>query len=137
MIRQADIPDLPKLVRFDATTISDKNRIEEITEAIILNKCWVYCINEEPVGYGIINSHFFHQAFISLVYVSEKFRRKGIAAAIIKHLTDICGCPKIFTSTNQSNKDMQSLLNKIGFEKAGEVSGLDEGDPEVFYIKRL
>jgi hypothetical protein len=32
---------------------------------------------------------------------------------------------------------MQGLLTKSGYQLAGVVEGLDEGDPESFYRKRL
>ena len=32
---------------------------------------------------------------------------------------------------------MQKALKKAGFVFAGEVKGLDEGDPELFYYKKL
>jgi len=32
---------------------------------------------------------------------------------------------------------MQSALAKANFSLAGEINGLDDGDPELFYYKRL
>jgi hypothetical protein len=32
---------------------------------------------------------------------------------------------------------MRSLLTKRGYAEVGVVDGLDEGDPEVFFMKRL
>jgi hypothetical protein len=32
---------------------------------------------------------------------------------------------------------MRALLNKLGYAEVGVVDGLDEGDPEVFYMKPL
>lgn len=31
---------------------------------------------------------------------------------------------------------MQRALSKVGFSFAGEIIGLDEGDPELFYYKQ-
>jgi RimJ/RimL family protein N-acetyltransferase len=47
-----------------------------------------------------------------------------------------CKTPKLFTSTNQSNKPMQKLLGKTGFTFCGQIDALDEGDPEMFYVKQ-
>jgi hypothetical protein len=44
---------------------------------------------------------------------------------------------QVFTSTNESNQPMRSLLQAERWSFSGELSGLDEGDPElVFYRDR-
>lgn len=32
---------------------------------------------------------------------------------------------------------MRALLEKRGYAEVGAIEGLDEGDPEVFYMKRV
>ena len=49
----------------------------------------------------------------------------------------LCRTPKLFTSINLSNLGMQSLLAKSGYELSGVIHNLDEGDPELVYLKRL
>jgi RimJ/RimL family protein N-acetyltransferase len=44
---------------------------------------------------------------------------------------------KLFTSTNESNKPMQALLDQLGYERSGIVENLDEADPELIYFKEL
>ena len=48
-----------------------------------------------------------------------------------------CQTGKVFTSTNQSNLPMQRLCDRLGFIKSGYVENLDEGDPELIYVKLL
>jgi hypothetical protein len=48
-----------------------------------------------------------------------------------------CKTIKLFTSTNESNKPMQELMIKMGYQPSGTVYNLDEGDPELFYFKLL
>lgn len=55
----------------------------------------------------------------------------------MQHCESICRTPKLFTSTNLSNVRMQALLNKLGYTLTGTVHNLDEGDPEIFYFKRV
>ena len=43
---------------------------------------------------------------------------------------------KVFSSTNQSNKRMQQLFHNLGFVKSGFIDNLDEGDPEMIYMKQ-
>ncbi|MFJ7630855.1 hypothetical protein ACIQZN_30680 [Streptomyces sp. NPDC097595] len=46
------------------------------------------------------------------------------------------GTPKLFTSTNVSNQPMQRLLQRAGWTPAGLLHGLDEDDPELFYLQK-
>jgi hypothetical protein len=46
-----------------------------------------------------------------------------------------CTTPKVFTSTNQSNTPMQGLLGKCGFSPSGVIENLDEGDPELLFMR--
>ena len=41
---------------------------------------------------------------------------------------------KLFTSTNLSNQPMQRLLARPGWRSVGIIYGLDEGDPELFFL---
>ena len=46
-------------------------------------------------------------------------------------------CSLIYISTNLSNLPMQSLLAKLGYRLSGVIHHLDEGDPELVYVKYL
>ena len=57
----------------------------------------------------------------------------GVATALLAHASTTRTTPKVFTSTNLSNRPMQAVLDAAGWACVGVVDGLDEGDPEVFY----
>ena len=61
----------------------------------------------------------------------------GIGAALVGHVEGLCKSDRIFTSTNESNLPMQSLLQKLGYKRSGTVDDLDPGDPELFYSKPM
>jgi hypothetical protein len=42
----------------------------------------------------------------------------------------------VFTSTNRSNTPMRTLLDRDGWSFSGELSGLDDGDPELVFWRR-
>ena len=42
--------------------------------------------------------------------------------------------PKLFTSANVSNRPIHRSLLTAGRQPAGPVHGLDDGDPELFYL---
>jgi GNAT superfamily N-acetyltransferase len=71
-----------------------------------------------------------------MLYVAEPCRRQGVGEALLRRVEWECSTPKVFTSTNVSNLAMHRLLNKMGYNVSGVIDGLDEGDPEVVYLKR-
>jgi ribosomal protein S18 acetylase RimI-like enzyme len=69
--------------------------------------------------------------------VHPGFRRRGIAASLMRSAEIDAPTEKLFTSTNESNAAMRALCEKIGFVRSGIIENLDEGDPEIIYFKRL
>jgi len=55
----------------------------------------------------------------------------GAGEMMLRYLMSICETRKLFSSTNQSNRAMQALLAKIGFERSGIIHNLDPNDPEI------
>lgn len=104
-----------------------------------LNEGYLHVAEENGsiLGYMILAYAFFALGFVELLYVHPDHRRKGVGTALMQYAESICTTEKLFTSTNLSNKDMQSLLMKLSYEESGIVHGLDEGDPELFYRKVL
>ncbi|MGW5639744.1 GNAT family N-acetyltransferase [Streptomyces sp. NPDC003832] len=86
------------------------------------------------LGYGVLEYTFFEQGFVAMVMVAPDARRRGVGARLLRAAEAACSAPKLFTSTNVSNQPMQSLLHALGWQPAGLVHGLDEGDPELFYL---
>lgn len=89
------------------------------------------------LGYAVCDRSFFGRPFIRMVYVAAPSRRRGIGRALTQAVEVPASARRIFTSTNASNTPMQSLLTSLGYTRCGEVHGLDEGDPEVFYYRDL
>lgn len=134
-IVKAQIKDIDKLVHIDTEVIGNSSREDYIKKAIIEEKCLVVKVDNIIVGFLIFDINFFHYAFISLIIVSPNERRKGHATALIKYFLSISPTNKIFSSTNQSNKNMQTVFIENGFTLSGYVENLDEGDPEIIYFK--
>ena len=72
-----------------------------------------------------------------MLYVRPDSRRQSIGTSLLNHLEKICKTDKLFTSTNLSNQPMQSMFARLGFKLSGVVHDLDEGDPELIYVKFL
>ena len=138
-IRKATINDKALVVDFDYSLDKVEHiklkREEKITKAILDRQCFIILADDRAVGFVIFDYRFFDQGWIELIILGEKYRGKGIGGQAIDLICKQCKANKVFTSTNNSNTQMQKALSKVGFSFAGEINGLDEGDPELFYYK--
>ncbi len=138
-IRIAEPSDKDQVVdfsyRLNKTEHNELKRAEKIEKAISNQECFVININEMAVGFALFDYRFFDQGWIELIVIDKEQRAKGIGAQVIELICLQSRTDKVFTSTNRSNIPMQKALSKAGFTYAGELSGLDEGDPELFYYK--
>ena len=87
-----------------------------------------------PLGYSVLEYTFFEQGFVTMLTVAPSARRRGVGTHLLTAVEATCTTPKLFTSTNVSNHPMQRLLQRAGWHPAGLLHGLDEGDPEIFYL---
>jgi len=88
-------------------------------------------------GMLIWDRSFFSRAFIWLLGVAPRAQHRGIASALIREVERTCTGEPLFISTNKSNAPMRALCEKLGFIESGYLEHIDEGDPEIFYFKRL
>lgn len=136
-IRNATKSDLAAMYAVDRMATDEGSHRQHIREWVDAGQAIVALINEVVVGYAVLEYTFFSNGFISMLMVDVISRRQGVATALVKHLEEMCKTDKVFTSTNESNKPMQGLMQSMSYEPSGTVYNLDEGDPELFYVKRL
>lgn len=139
-IRPAVWSDIEFLMDIDPLAKTEKGRQEHIETAVGSLGCWVACaVNDPgvPIGYGCLERSFFGEWLISLVVVSNAFKRTGAGRKIVTHLEQCSDAAKIFTSTNASNGPMQQLLRQLGYQDSGRVENLDPNDPELIFVKFL
>jgi ribosomal protein S18 acetylase RimI-like enzyme len=136
-VRKAAPDDVLGLIALDPIAQSNGRRRERLTSEVDAGRCFVVDSGDSIAGYAVLAQDFFDQSFMHLLYVDSKQRRKGLATRLLAALETNCSTPKLFTSTNRSNQPMRSLLEKLGYAEVGVVDGLDDGDPEVFYLKWL
>ena len=114
---------------------ADPERREYVRAAIADGHCWLAEWNGCVVGYLVADTSFYGHPFVWLVVVAAPFRRRGVATALMRHAESLFSGRKLFTSTNESNDASQRLLESLGFERSGRIENLDEGDPELVYVK--
>jgi GNAT superfamily N-acetyltransferase len=136
-IRTANESDVEALCSLDLIARSENARREFIRRSVASGTCYVAVAENEVIGYGVLNYTFFNNGNIDMLFVHSNHRRRGAAAALLRHLESLCETPKLFICTNLSNLAMHSLLAKLEYVFSGMIHNLDEGDPEVVYFKRL
>lgn len=130
IIRIAEGTDLHRILDLDPL-----GRTALISHSVKHGECHIALHDGVTKGFAVMNYGFFDNGFVELLIVDEKYRRRGIGMALLGHLFARCGTKKLFTSTNLSNEPMQKLLSKTGFNFCGCIDALDEGDPELFFVK--
>ncbi|WP_309572294.1 GNAT family N-acetyltransferase [Deinococcus sp.] len=132
--RRAGRPDLDLLVSLAALAVNPERRtwLWEMLERQAVTLC---VADDEVCAYGVLEHTFFGHAFIAMVYVDPSWRRRGAARALLTHLCAASSTPKVFSSTNLSNAPMHSLFRQLGWEVGGLLNHLDDGDPEVVYVR--
>jgi ribosomal protein S18 acetylase RimI-like enzyme len=136
LVTLAESNELDEILNIDKEVIGNDYRKEFIIKSVEEKKCLVARLPESSiVGFLIYNTNFFACSFISLVIVHPLERNKGYGKFLLKYFEEISPTDKIFTSTNESNEEMQKLLSSIGYVKSGWIENLDEDDPEIIYFK--
>ncbi len=136
-IRLASSADLKRLIDLDPLSRTDPKRVPFIEHAVGSGTCHLVDDEGRLVGYGVLSHAFYQYGFIEMLYIHPFFRRRHLGTSLMLHLEDLCMTQKLFTSTNQSNKPAQALFESVGYSPSGTIENLDEGDPELIYVKRL
>ncbi len=137
IIERASSGDFEHICALDETVHGRQPRRRLIGEALANGRIAVARVDDNVRGYVIWDDKFFDQFFARLLMVHPDFRRRGLATALMRAAELDCQTGKLFTSTNQSNLPMQRLCERLGFVKSGYIENLDEGDPELIYVKML
>lgn len=136
-IRRARLTDYRQLALLDHVARKSKTRRNWLRQTIRERAVWVLTAGRAIKAYGILKRSFFQRPFIEMLYVAKDERRQGYGERLLSKL-EMEGLrnDEVWTSTNHTNRPMQQLLKKRGFLRSGRVTGLDKGDPEVFYVRR-
>ncbi|HYK64343.1 MAG TPA: GNAT family N-acetyltransferase [Patescibacteria group bacterium] len=137
IIERASSEDFEHICALDETVHGRPARRKFIGEAFAKGRVAVARVDDVIRGFVITDESFFDQFYVHLLMVHQDFRRRGVATALMRAAELDCQTDKLFTSTNQSNLPMQRLCERLGFVRSGFIENLDEGDPEIVYVKLL
>lgn len=128
-IRKAKVSDYPIILEYDE--FSGDRRIDmERGELLIADYG-----TDKAVGYlRVTSNEFFNKPLIAIVNSRPEFRSKGIASELIKAAIGISTWQKVYSTTEESNVNMQSLFLKLGFEQVAAMKALNfDGSTELLY----
>lgn len=136
-IRVASDDEIEEIVAIDDRASSgNQERISALSQGVQAGHLLVHESEDGIDGYVLVKpKHFFEHDFVDLLSVSDKHRRVGIGNSLLTAAFCLNGTPQLFTSTNQSNHPMRSLLGSAHWQLSGELSGLDPDDPELVFFK--
>ena len=135
-IRLASAADVDALIAIDHVATHSADRREAIAEWTAFGQCHLAMSDGAIAGYVALTRSFFRSPFIEMLMVGAASRRQGIGRALIDHCIVLTPADqKLWTSTNESNAPMRNLLPQLGFIQTGLFEHLDEGDPELIFLR--
>lgn len=135
-VRSASAGEVASVAALGRSAANGRDRLAGLTGAQVEGRLIVAVRDGEIVGYAT-HGAFFEYDFIEMLIVRPGDRRSGVATALVAAIESRSRSGKLFTSTNRSNTAMQDLCAHLGFEPSGIVENLDDGDPEMFFVKRV
>lgn len=112
----------------------DASRLRAVVEH---GQCWLARAGATPISFVVFAYTFFGFGFVETLATHPDYQQRGVATALMRHIESVCTTDRLFTSTNASNVRMQRLCLSLRYRVSGYVDNLDEGDPELIYVKRL
>ena len=134
-IERSSRHDIDRLRAFDPYAQISDARFRQFTAWASAGQVQIGVVDGDVAGIAVLTDAFFQQPFIELLLVGEAYRRQGLGRALVEHCVAVSPGQKIWTSTNTSNAAMRALLAKAGFIESGRVDNLDEGDPELIFVR--
>lgn len=135
-IRPATAADIDALIAIDHVATRSADRRDAIAEWVALGQCHLAERDGIVAGYVALTRSFFRSPFVEMLMVGPASRRTGIGRALIEHCIALTPPnEKLWTSTNESNAPMRALLPQLAFKQTGMFEYLDEGDPELIFLR--
>ena len=134
-VRFATLDDLEAVLALDRRSPVGHTREALLTTRAQAGEILIAELDERVVGYLVLHARaFFGRDFVDLLVVDSTIQRQGIGIALLREAVAHSSTSRIFTSTNESNAPMRTLLEGEGWKFSGRLEGVDKGDPECVYF---
>ena len=80
---------------------------------------------------------WFGCTFVSLVFVREDVRRRGVAREMFLSVEALTRTPRVFSSAQEDNAPAIRMHAALGFRPSGHVDNLPQGKRELLFFKRV
>ncbi|MBI2578609.1 MAG: GNAT family N-acetyltransferase [Candidatus Aenigmarchaeota archaeon] len=111
---------------------------------LVMEKRLVISLDKgKPSGFLYFTFEFidYPAAYVELIFVSKKSRRKGSALYLLNRFERLAsenGFVNVFSSTNPSNRISLKLHKKLGYKECGFIYGIENRrSKEIFLSKEL
>ena len=91
----------------------------------------------EVVGLIAYRTDWFQCTLVTLVAVSERHRRRGVARALYRSVEEASPGPRLYSSTEETNTAGIKTHTALGFAPSGHIDNLPQGHRELLFYKRL
>lgn len=126
---------LNECLEFDHVAVGGgAGRRTELSRAADEGRMRVATVDGRAVGFAVAAPWFFDAPFLALLYVDPSMRKRKFGSLLLEDF-EPAHPSRVLTSTNLSNVPMQGLLRSRLWTPCGILNGLDEGDPEIFFMK--
>ena len=137
VIRQVAPADTEAILRLAELASGRSEQRSWLARHLASRACFVSESPSRVTGFvTVLPRSFFGRDFVESLVVDSEFRRSGIGSALLRASVSRSSTSQIFISTNRSNEAMLNLLRKERWRYSGELTGLDEGDPELVFYRR-
>lgn len=135
-VRRAIPTDLDSLLELDRFAPLGHERTASLTSRVQSGEVILFENEDRLLGFAVVRKHsFFGRDFVELLTVTGSNRRQGVGSHLLQEAVTQTSSDRIFTSTNQSNREMIGLLEKASWQFSWKLGGIDLGDPELVFFK--
>jgi len=135
-IRAPEPGDAPTVVELAASVIGER-RAAPLVRAHVERGELLVADDGALAGFLAYRTDWFQCAFVSLVVVAERARRRGVARALFEEVGRRSPSPRLFSSTEETNAISIQMHRALGFVPAGHIDHLPQGYRELLFYKRL
>jgi predicted GNAT superfamily acetyltransferase len=136
-IRAPEPGDVPFVVELATLVVGERRAGPLVSAHVGRAELLVAEADGAPLGFIAYRTDWFQCAFVSLVVVAERARRRGVARALFEAVERRSPSPRLFSSTEETNVISIQMHRALGFIPAGHIDHLPQGHRELLFYKRL